>query len=363
MTAHRREPGPTVSRREPIVIRLDRRGLLLLGACTVLALALTFACGWLLGQGRRVSGRSGLAGESPAVVSPGAPTAMAGRAAPPTSGVAAAAPPAPAAVAGPGAAEAAASPPGPVVSDQQAALPSVAPAETGATVAPALAAGAEGAPGPATAAGAAAAPGGAAVAESQVGPVAATPAGEARLDELGARALAALDGLRRAELQLGNEVGPGGERGLEAAGGGKGPGGQAASGERAASPLGTGLRAGPAGAGAQASTHQDGRVRSKSAGGKTAGRVRPPAGATATPPDGSRFTLQVSAFQDREEANELIRLLRSHGHNPYLMETEVPGRGRWYRVRLGKFSDRKAAEEFQARFEREEKISTYISSF
>ena len=74
-----------------------------------------------------------------------------------------------------------------------------------------------------------------------------------------------------------------------------------------------------------------------------------------------RFTLQVSAFQDRAEALELMARLRKRGHNPYLTSSVVEGRGRWYRVRVGKFSDRAAAEEYKRRFEASEKTSTFIT--
>ncbi len=75
----------------------------------------------------------------------------------------------------------------------------------------------------------------------------------------------------------------------------------------------------------------------------------------------ARYTLQVSAFQDREEALALVRRLRSHGYNPYLTATELSGRGRFVRVRVGKFASREAADAFRQRFEQQEGLSSYVS--
>jgi len=76
---------------------------------------------------------------------------------------------------------------------------------------------------------------------------------------------------------------------------------------------------------------------------------------------GLRFTLQVSSFQEQPEARALVEKLRARGYNPYTIVSNVPGRGRWYRVRVGKFASRQAAETFQRRFERKETLDTFVS--
>jgi hypothetical protein len=55
-----------------------------------------------------------------------------------------------------------------------------------------------------------------------------------------------------------------------------------------------------------------------------------------------QFTLQVAAFQNREQAQRLMLLLRKAGHNPICNQVELKGRGRWFRIFVGSF--RTAAE-------------------
>lgn len=57
-----------------------------------------------------------------------------------------------------------------------------------------------------------------------------------------------------------------------------------------------------------------------------------------------RFTVQVAASQDAESAERLVATLRKKGYKAYQIRTEVPGKGVWYRVRVGAFSDRGAAD-------------------
>ncbi|MDY0062596.1 MAG: SPOR domain-containing protein [Myxococcota bacterium] len=73
------------------------------------------------------------------------------------------------------------------------------------------------------------------------------------------------------------------------------------------------------------------------------------------------YTLQVSAFQERRDAEELVRTLRLAGYNPYLDVAPAASGGSWYRVRVGKFAERAAAEAFQRRFEKKQRLETFIS--
>lgn len=77
--------------------------------------------------------------------------------------------------------------------------------------------------------------------------------------------------------------------------------------------------------------------------------------------NGERYTIQVSAFQERNEAMDMVRRLRRKGHNPYLVLSDIPGRGRWYRVRVGKFATRKTASEYQRRLRKVKGLQPFIS--
>ncbi|MEZ4471642.1 MAG: SPOR domain-containing protein [bacterium] len=67
----------------------------------------------------------------------------------------------------------------------------------------------------------------------------------------------------------------------------------------------------------------------------------------------SRFTLQLKAARERDEAASYAADVRRAGYEPHIVLAEVPGRGRFYRVRVGEFPSRAAARSFQRRFRQE----------
>jgi len=63
-----------------------------------------------------------------------------------------------------------------------------------------------------------------------------------------------------------------------------------------------------------------------------------------------RFTLQVKASRDRDDAERFVASLRKAGFEPHLVLADVPGKGRYYRVRLGRFDSIELARAFQRRY-------------
>jgi cell division septation protein DedD len=55
-------------------------------------------------------------------------------------------------------------------------------------------------------------------------------------------------------------------------------------------------------------------------------------------------------------------MLRARSHRAFVTQAEVPGRGRFFRVRVGPFTTRKEAESYQARFEADEHMHTIVVS-
>jgi DedD protein len=81
----------------------------------------------------------------------------------------------------------------------------------------------------------------------------------------------------------------------------------------------------------------------------------------AKPADGKlRFTLQLSSFQDRSEAEAFLTATKSAGYQPYLTEAEVSGKGTFYRVRLGSYRSLEAANDAKADYEKAAKKSAQI---
>ncbi len=73
------------------------------------------------------------------------------------------------------------------------------------------------------------------------------------------------------------------------------------------------------------------------------------------------YSLQLSSFQERKEAEFFIQKLRQTGMKPYMTPTAIPGRGIWFRVRMGAFKTWEEALLAKQNFERKQKIIAYVS--
>lgn len=76
---------------------------------------------------------------------------------------------------------------------------------------------------------------------------------------------------------------------------------------------------------------------------------------------GGAFTLQLSAFQTREEADRFAARLRDRGYAPYIVAAEVPKKGTWYRVRMGSFPSKDAATRYLTDFKRETQLDAFVA--
>jgi cell division septation protein DedD len=95
---------------------------------------------------------------------------------------------------------------------------------------------------------------------------------------------------------------------------------------------------------------------------KTVARaVAPTAVATTTVPSASgAFTIQLGAAQDRADADRLAARFRSF--HPRVEPADVPGKGRWYRVRVGSFESREAAERYRRDVARETGAAGFVTA-
>jgi septal ring-binding cell division protein DamX len=78
-------------------------------------------------------------------------------------------------------------------------------------------------------------------------------------------------------------------------------------------------------------------------------------------PEGA-FTLQLAASQARADADRFAARLREKGYAPYVMESDVPGRGKWYRVRMGRFGSKEAAMKYLQDFRRETQLDAFVAA-
>ncbi|MBI5489517.1 MAG: SPOR domain-containing protein [Deltaproteobacteria bacterium] len=72
------------------------------------------------------------------------------------------------------------------------------------------------------------------------------------------------------------------------------------------------------------------------------------------------FTLQVSSFDDQDQAVAFMNMLRQRGHDSFLVRANCGDRGIVYRVRVGPFASQAEAERYRRKFERTERIPTFV---
>ena len=84
------------------------------------------------------------------------------------------------------------------------------------------------------------------------------------------------------------------------------------------------------------------------------------AAAPASPePAGSGFAIQVAALREPEEADAIVKRLAGKGYSAYVV---APAKGQppVYRVRVGKFKERREADTVAARLQKEEQFKPWI---
>jgi cell division septation protein DedD len=90
---------------------------------------------------------------------------------------------------------------------------------------------------------------------------------------------------------------------------------------------------------------------------------RPDAPAQAAADDGKpkKFTLQISSFQDKGEADALVAKLTGQGYRPTIVTSNVEGKGVFFRVRVGEYATKDAAAAAKGDFEKKEHLLAYVT--
>ena len=104
----------------------------------------------------------------------------------------------------------------------------------------------------------------------------------------------------------------------------------------------------------------------KAAGAAQRERRAPAARAEATADDEERaerdrYIVQLKSVPSQGEAEALVRKLSASGYRPYLVSSNAAGKGVTYRVRLGEFPSKRAAETAKAEFESRQKTVAYVT--
>ena len=96
-------------------------------------------------------------------------------------------------------------------------------------------------------------------------------------------------------------------------------------------------------------------------------KPEPPRPATPAPKaaevaaDKAKFTLQLSSFQTRAEADAFAADLQKSGYAPYVVSADVEGKGVWFRVRVGQYASQDDAMAAKSDFESKQKIIAYVT--
>ena len=73
-----------------------------------------------------------------------------------------------------------------------------------------------------------------------------------------------------------------------------------------------------------------------------------------------RYTIQVSSHQEKQAAEDEVIRMKQNGFAAFIVASELPGKGTWYRVRLGSFTNKDSAEKLQKTVNTKVGISSII---
>jgi DedD protein len=72
------------------------------------------------------------------------------------------------------------------------------------------------------------------------------------------------------------------------------------------------------------------------------------------------WQVQVSSFRTSAEADMFATQLRARGHKAHVQRAEIPGRGTWFRVKIGPFPTQHEATKYRSSFEAKEKMPGFV---
>lgn len=78
-------------------------------------------------------------------------------------------------------------------------------------------------------------------------------------------------------------------------------------------------------------------------------------------PKPTKYALQMGSYQSKAKAEEEEKELRGKDYNTYVIEVNIPGKGTWYRVKIGDYEDLEQAQKAAEDFKRKEGASVMIT--
>ena len=75
-----------------------------------------------------------------------------------------------------------------------------------------------------------------------------------------------------------------------------------------------------------------------------------------------RYTIQVGSYPEKDMAEEETKNMKRRGYAAFLVVTDLPEKGRWYRVRVGSFANRQSAEKLAHELKSKEGVDGFITT-
>ena len=82
---------------------------------------------------------------------------------------------------------------------------------------------------------------------------------------------------------------------------------------------------------------------------------------SAVDPAQAHFTLQLSAFAARHDADDFMHRVQAAGYRAFVVSSDLPGKGVMYRVRVGDYATKDAAMAEKGAVEKKLKVSAYLA--
>jgi cell division septation protein DedD len=75
-----------------------------------------------------------------------------------------------------------------------------------------------------------------------------------------------------------------------------------------------------------------------------------------------RYSIQVGSYPEKDMAEEEVRSMKKRGYAAFLVATDIPEKGKWYRVRVGSFANKQSAEKLAKELKSKEGIDGFITT-
>jgi len=75
-----------------------------------------------------------------------------------------------------------------------------------------------------------------------------------------------------------------------------------------------------------------------------------------------RYTIQVGSYPEKAMADDEARNMKKKGYAAFVVATDLSDKGKWFRVRIGSFSNKQSAEKLAKELKSKEGIDGFITS-